>query len=876
MFTNICNKLIYTILITLVISGCGGGGGGNGGNATPVGGGNSGGGAVGIATLTIHTFVESNNMPGGSDVKIYINGIDAGNADANGDLTTDVSSGSVSIHAFIPGLIGGTGSLNLAVNEIASIDIVMTGEGLLSDATLTIDQLETGITGNVLKENFAAFTLRFLNTKNETVPIDDLDEVSIIPDNGGAPIDLMAFVALQPDGTVVATDLNGLRAALLAVGGSIDIWVHGDAKDGRTLGADIVFHIGRYVVNGTLSAPPSNPTLPVAGIAVKATLLTLSSQNIVYEATSDGQGKFSFSNIPIGPLLFEVSTTQGGKIYTGSGTVTMDSSKEVTVYLLTTEDFINGASDLLVTNIPTPVSVQIIPIKAVPDAQRLRDIAIAADVPLPRSITAVGDVTVSASGGGEDILVTDSATITVPADTKTLVLKYTVTTAEYPTYVKQQSQYDDVWSIKVVSKSGEIIYGETNRVNAQLNESPQWIGGASGGTTGELTEELDIAGDTVTDADFTIIVTSKNVGDGALSTNITASLSFVPDFRIKELTPDVVSPFGGGVPKYYSIPRMGETNTFHRIYTVKLGGRPGGSTLENVRVELFQESAPTSFMTMVDQGVDGVVVKEIDPNTLQVRVTTGNQFLPTDPPPFDNFGYRFFVRIKAGTTEFTTPEKQSGARIALWRMPAGIPRVGTRDVGGDDWVSKGTYNWMVANMALLTSVNDVSGEHGRDIGNKRDGSGNPKIRRTHARGTDIDMYHFTHLLGTGDQVGSTNYLRLLSLVKSWLADCQTLGSCTDAQHVQIKADMTKWFTEARTELDKLAALETVAQIVMAKGAPADKLPNGWVQTILKTGKIEDNIGRTLDLGIGAWSGSKLYPRNDHNDHIHIDLADDKL
>lgn len=67
-------------------------------------------------------------------------------------------------------------------------------------------------------------------------------------------------------------------------------------------------------------------------------------------------------------------------------------------------------------------------------------------------------------------------------------------------------------------------------------------------------------------------------------------------------------------------------------------------------------------------------------------------------------------------------------------MPDGLPRfgptVGPRDPGGDDWCVPSTYAWLDAHRPLLTPINDIPGEHARDLEHLE-----------HETGRDIDMFH---------------------------------------------------------------------------------------------------------------------------------------
>jgi murein endopeptidase len=108
-------------------------------------------------------------------------------------------------------------------------------------------------------------------------------------------------------------------------------------------------------------------------------------------------------------------------------------------------------------------------------------------------------------------------------------------------------------------------------------------------------------------------------------------------------------------------------------------------------------------------------------------------------------------------------------------MPDGFERFGqgTIDIGGDDWASRGAYNWLAANKNLITRINDISGEHGRNIGHS-----------SHKHGTDIDMFHFyTFQKGAS---GKVNYSQLIENVVS------AKNTDSDDQNKKEKAEAAKF------------------------------------------------------------------------------------
>ena len=528
------------------------------------------------------------------------------------------------------------------------------------------------------------------------------------------------------------------------------------------------------------------------------------------------------------------------------------------------------------------------------------DSPIETDVPIPP-----GGIAVRAAGGDRDQRVTDAWKLNVPVGTEVITLSYAVSSGEYPTYVNQKDNpFNDRWEIFVLDPDGRELFAKKVWVNSQVREAPQW---QEFGTTGLLTKEINVSSLAAPADTYVILaVASTNVGDRFLPTTIFASLGFDPHFNISELIPDeaLAWPASKNTPApkakdtlgdstYYSIPRMGQRNNFPRTFQLKLTGRQRGVAISKVTAVLVDASDTSNFLTLVDQAPDGDLVWEVGKNTLEVVVTlpANNNFLPTDPPPFHQMLYRFTVELdhpaESGGGNVVSSPKDSNKKTALWRMPAewleGIRehRPGGRDAGGDDGAAKGTYAWMQRPDvgAILTAIGDISGEHALNLGHK-----------THLTGTDIDMYHFTDLLGTETPPakinGTLNYRRLESLVLKAL-DCVPLLPSEEC--IKAKADVTNWITIARSKLDALTDMDTVTRVIFAKGCTqtrdddkklrfqcsASVLPVAWVRKLMKTGTLE-SAGRTLNLGIGAWKNDDVAYMADHNDHVHITLDATKL
>jgi hypothetical protein len=459
--------------------------------------------------------------------------------------------------------------------------------------------------------------------------------------------------------------------------------------------------------------------------------------------------------------------------------------------------------------------------------------------------------TATATAAAQNVAISGTASFSVSQGTTQVRLTYNVFTVEYPYYVLSQSIYNDTWSVIVQGgASGQQLFSISRQINTQLQVDPVW---QVNGSTGDVVADIDVSALTSAGpADLILVVSAMNVGDSALPTIVTAKLGGLSAVTINNVTADVVSPTQGD-SSYYSIPRPPASNTYQRTFDLNVT-KPSTATIQNMRVILL---GPGALQTVVDEGI-GDNVTEISPTLLRVRVTypAGNSSsVPSQPPPAHDLKYRFRVTVSDGGVE-SFGEKDSGVRHALWRMPDGFARYSTRDTGGDDWASKAAFEWLDANGSLITRINDISGEHARNIGHK-----------SHKRGTDIDMFHFYTFPGAVS--GGDNYAKLRSDV--------LLGATTSTDPAQqalinaARARIDAWIGASRTGIDNLSANASVNNVLYAKGAAGAGLPNGWAVDLLTSGSTTVN-GTPYLTGAPSWSNAKYIARNDHNDHLHVSLA----
>ena len=191
-------------------------------------------------------------------------------------------------------------------------------------------------------------------------------------------------------------------------------------------------------------------------------------------------------------------------------------------------------------------------------------------------------------------------------------------------------------------------------------------------------------------------------------------------------------------------------------------------------------------------------------------------------------------------------------------MPAGFARYGQppqgqQDWGGDDWCSSFTYQWLDANRALISSINDISGEHAADTGH-----------HNHYEGREIDVFHYYTFPGI-TTYATGNYLALAR-------DTARMTSTDPTIRDAARGRVTAWVSAMREHLASLSALYDVERLYTTRGGMESGVADGWGESLLTTGTCTVG-GTVVDLRIGNWSCAKCRFNHVHDNHVHITLSD---
>jgi hypothetical protein len=241
----------------------------------------------------------------------------AGITAKDGSLTLTIAADrKVQINTDDGNAFGGGTFVTAAAGATKRVTIVMGEGGELPFAEpneLTLDEVRDE---GILPFDFSTFTLRFLDDEDRTVAITDLGNVML---GEGTELDQSLF-KVTPRGSIVATNPELVRKALLASPRLSSIWVTAYDGKGRTFNNRVQFEVGRNRLSGYLIAMPPAPKVDIGNASIR-----LSTQaGSVYRRRSDARGQFDFSYIPSGIVHFKATRMVGDVEYKALADIHMD------------------------------------------------------------------------------------------------------------------------------------------------------------------------------------------------------------------------------------------------------------------------------------------------------------------------------------------------------------------------------------------------------------------------------------------------------------------------------------------------------------------------------------------------------------------------
>lgn len=811
-------------------------------------------------------------MPVGAGFQVTVNGVVRGRTDESGRLRVLAPAGPVQVGVFKPPSESGDKDVEAPAGSIVPVKVLLDeGKEISEPSRLRMDAARQGL----LMRDAPRIVLRFMDARERAVKLARVYHVSV-KGSGGGPALLTSSFSLQQDGSVAAPS-RSFFDEVSGLGGRLHVELAGVDASGGVHTGQVTVHLADHRLRVQLLAPASKPALMLASVRLTARIL---GTELRFQAQSDATGLVEFPDLPTGTLSLEAEMLSEGLLYRGAGTVLLGRSALVRLTMLGQQDLSADPAGISIESLPahlavgTSVPAAFDPAPSLaerirrqgPDqGERIGSGPNARQRPMSNSTSSMAAVQIL--GAAANVLVRKSAQLTVPRGTRHLTLSYMVESDEYPGWVRAQSIYNDTWSVSVLA-SNAALFAQTRQINSQLHQEPLWRPTRYvPGTTGVIKQVLDVAELTAERAAaFTLQAMTTNVIDGTRPTRVHATLEITETLVIERATATKGEIQTNNNGSYYSIPRPGSINDKQRSFTLDIT-KPKNAQLTSVNVDALDDNLDEFISVLRDArpGSDGVRVLKEDETSMQikVRVTVDDAAtgIPAMQPSARDLTYRFSVEARTLAGDDLRDSKLVTRRRALWRMPDGLPRFGARDEGGDDWISRGAYGWLVNHGHLVRPVNDISGEHGRNLGHQ-----------THAHGTDIDMYHF-HAFRPGASGGENHRLLQQILVTAFGHPDRPRGT----QEAVAFEHVSSWLRATRQGLANLTALASVERLIYCLGLPVQGLSAGWCASLIQTGVVErtaqGQTGRVLqklEFG-GGFNDKKMRWQDDHHDHVHITL-----
>ena len=297
-----------------------------------------------IATAHLQIVARMNAENGGNPVEagymVKLDGVTRAMTDAQGRASIitplDVSEITVSSP---PNYYGSALVVELTAGEIRTIEMELGDSGELgAESMLRMDRLQH----YMLPINVPLVILRFF--QNEKSVASDLVEVVELRDPaGGALKDITGLFTIRRDGSLAANPAD-FFTAIGNLSGKKLLFAQVLDKQGISHLQETPFYVSQRTVQGRLSAPPSNPGLPLGGIPIQISVLNT---DISFQTESASDGTFPLPQMPSGNLLIQAQTSSGGTNYLAQGTAVVASNVRINIRMRGPVDVTNNVPPII-------------------------------------------------------------------------------------------------------------------------------------------------------------------------------------------------------------------------------------------------------------------------------------------------------------------------------------------------------------------------------------------------------------------------------------------------------------------------------------------------------------------------------------------------
>lgn len=875
--------------------------------------------------LTYEDFLDAvgqNAAPGfdiGSDV--YVDGTRIGSIPETGPLPLFLQPGEHSIAGAIEQLIGGSQSVAIEAGQTYDLVIDMTGEGL--SGILPYSLLVNDSSTPVIAPTAAEFRIDFVSPEGAKYSLDQPFRVHAVrvqtdllfdgpPKRVSALEDLTGFFQLHPSGHLSAQNPAAVIAALETMGaGPYELVVSAnEVIRGLPLTDSIVVRLEKFALNGDIVPLPSSAAFSPGGIIVTASSMT---GGVERTATSSSTGAFSFGLLPEDTYRISAVTELSEEILAVEGYVSLTEPAQLALTPLTTTQTASGDQGFVIVSGASATNSAGRGIRggSPPTEQRMREQKNQLErrgAPPGRPSQTIrsnstykpvarpDNETKNADGAAPLQLVnpefyiqissvsgttqTESLQVEVPGSQASVSLGYYVGLSPGSATFRE---FPDFWAIQLRDQNGAILFSTGNTFSTSIRSPslPLFFSDSGSYGTDYITETVSLppSQTPANDRILTLTVTASTSYDSEIFASILAEFLDVPLIRIVSSGAAVSNaPATRRFPdipgSVVGFPDTGDRNTFNirlpiTIERIDTGASidPGDITALDVDVVfgaagaaggavVFSQTAPIAQL----QRRPASEVYELDVSFIQ---PTPASPVATAPPAESEIAYRISVQASVNG-EPVGGEGFVRGLTGLYRtaQPLGLVRTGMRDNGGDDWAQKGLYDWLSDNSNLIAPMNDISGEHGRDLGHS-----------SHRLGLDLDMNFFDAAQpGSVEHVVLTN--NVILAIQGNQASLAAVSDYIINQQVGIEA------LAAQNVLSNVFGPVGGARAVpAANGQPDFSLANGWAGTLFESGIVRDSGGNTLlniNRSMNAAASALFSPYPGHNDHLHLTFLADAL
>ncbi|WP_265298502.1 hypothetical protein [Verminephrobacter eiseniae] len=692
--------------------------------------------------------------------------------------------------------------------------------------------------------------------------------------------DFWSFNPVDSSFSISGPAMQRLLSAL--PNGALTIGLNFVSKDGEFAASYDMLAIRRGAkVSGRLQSLNGDSVTMFAGRKI---LLKGYNEQMRAEAVVDANGTFTFENVIPDTYFLTWNDLRNPYIVSGSMAI-FKNTTQASVTLVVPPNMLeaNTSSAKLAAQragAGTPLSYVSGYVTQDGTPPPPRDIGTTEITPSARSATRAADgasatFSATSNGLGQDVIT--NINFTVPVGTKSVGVKMTVFTDEYPQYTRQQSIYNDTWAYSVVGLPATGL-----SANGSVNHSHYTQGRTSKTVCVDVTEQTRNAALTVSG-----FVHAINIGDYLLPTTTTVELTLackgLSVSSARFLSPNanahpILNPIrtGANLPGPYLSIQQSDALPFGPYRLIQ---RSGSGASHTIPLEITYKPADAKI-TEVHIGIspDGGDPAFAADNLLGQAHTTDTPgkikfprlSLPTFAGSMVNGMLAVTVRITGtvGDTPAISSDPAEGGKVEFDGATAFTPlylaadvaslsgrRYGSRDAGGDSWATQRTINWL-SNKPYR--FDDISGKHVTQTANGRSILGH----EGHSDGQQIDMRYADGRGGFGDALGGQgNGAQIKKLIDD--AAAEVAGNAV--QKPKLSA-LQAWIAANRALLDREAAHASTRVIYIG---------DAFIKLALVDAKFPPgaSAASTPIPGVTAWTPPEnVHPVPRHLSHWHISIS----